>query len=178
MGQETAISFGLLTISGIIIGSILFSVIMSNQELTASVQDAAAERAFIRSHTSVALSNVSLDSTQLELSILVENTGTETIYDLSKLDILTNASNGIDCGSYATAYWIPPAALGTPILDAECYWTYDLLNNTWDPQFWNPSELLNITVHFNVTRPIGSYWVCVSTPNAVQASGIYAVGII
>ena len=174
MGQEAAISFGIMFLCTLLIGAVLYSVSWSTYENIERAEEEEEERDFLQKHTEISLVNASLDPSQTAIHITLQNVGSESIYDITEMDVFTNATLSQNCGVYVNETWVPSSSLGAAIISAGCYWTYSFLGeNSQNPLFWDPSEQLNITITFPVSLSAQPYYYVVSTPNAVHTSSIF-----
>lgn len=174
MSQSVSISFGLAVTTIIVVTSIFISISFTTQEMIQDAEDKENDRTFDYIHTQIDLLNASLDSSQQEIYLLVKNTGSESIFNIEKIDIFTNATINNDCGPYVSDYWIPSNNLGTSVIGAGCYWSYQILDdNSYNPSFWDPNEIINISITFNVSISQQNYFYRVSTPNSVGDSSIF-----
>ena len=174
MGQSVSISFGLLFLCTILVGSMLYSAYQGSNELITEAQEQNYDREFARIHTNVELVNASRDPSGEQIHLVLENVGTEMIFQMNVLDVFTNATQNLDCGPYVYDRWIPSSSLGASIVSGGCYWTYSLIGDTsHNPTYWDPHELLNITITFNVTITEQTYYYQISTPNGVGDSFTY-----
>lgn len=169
MGQSDSISFGIILLTLILVSSLLFSIYQSTAENLENAEDERDQRMFSYLHTDIEIENVTMDPSQNQIHLLIKNSGSETIYDIIYMDILTNATKEGDCGAYVEDLWIPSSALGTNITDAGCYWDYSWSgDNTINPLFWDPDEVLNITITFSFTLSEKNYYYLINSPNGVS----------
>ncbi|UYP44415.1 hypothetical protein NEF87_000700 [Candidatus Lokiarchaeum ossiferum] len=174
MGQSVSISFGMLFLCTLLVGSMLYSAFQSSNELITEAQENNYDREFSRIHTSIQLINASRDPSEMAINLVIENIGTEIIYQLDSMDVFTNVTQVLDCGPYVYDRWIPSSNLGAAIISAGCYWSFTMLGDlSHNPTYWDPHELLNITITFNVTIAEQYYYYRISTPNGVGDSFIY-----
>ncbi|MHA1585589.1 MAG: hypothetical protein ACTSVU_07090 [Promethearchaeota archaeon] len=174
MGQSVSLAFGLVVLGTLLGTSIIFSVTFSTNEYLETTREQKAERSQKSLNTHIDLLNATLDNSNKSIHLYLKNIGSESISEINKMDVFTNATLSQNTGAYVNETWVPSSTLGSLIISAGCYWTYSILDdNTLNPLFLDPNEVLNITIVFQQNLSQQTYFYRVCTPNAVVDSSIY-----
>lgn len=147
----------------------IYGNIMQSNEMYEKEKDESYERENNILKTSMQITSYSLAADNSSYSVIIENTGL-TIWEYpEKFDILSNLTN-LDNWNYTYDVWIPYRELNGSISSETIYWNYSIVeNNLINPNFIDPNESLNITIHAT-DKDLNAYnfWVRIISDNGVS----------
>src|SRR6056297_642844 len=115
MSQSVSISFGLVFLATLLMGSILYTTYASSAELVSDAREAKADRKEIKDHSQIKFDSAVLSTDSSEIYIYLENTGQKVIQDLSQMDVLSNCTLAVPDTSFTNDTWIPHKDLNSEV---------------------------------------------------------------
>lgn len=158
VGEIIGAAIGILLL--IIVAYLVVGTTLSTAELVVSAQKDITQQNEIRLNTGMVLNAYyPPDPARSTFNFSLNNTGSETIRDLSHLDLYTEDS--LSSGYVRYRYDNSGNAAGT--------WTTERFDRDFvHPQMLDPGESMWVCATYSVNTPV---WVLVSTGNGVTAAG-------
>lgn len=154
MGSAALVATAIALVLLIITAYVIVGGTLATAQVVSLAQDEKVNRQETRMHTSISITGTSLSETGSELNVLVQNTGSETITDLSHMDVLL-------ISDAEPVYFPEGSGQGT--------WSVvEIVPDLIHPRALDPDEVMNISVQYTPANT--PTWVKVITPNGVYDS--------
>ncbi|MHA1728460.1 MAG: hypothetical protein ACTSWY_06980 [Promethearchaeota archaeon] len=170
MGSGQSVSFGILLIAFLIMVSTVYSNYMFSYETIENSNDKRNTRFENKLKTIMEISSYSLATDNRSFSVLISNNGTKVWENPDKFDVLCNITLLDSSWNYTFDAWVPYRELNASIPTESIYWNYTITGeNSINPDFIDPDETLNITIHARDKQLSGiRLWIKIITDNGVS----------
>lgn len=148
---------------GIIIFSLLLvfiSLSLKQMEISRRLEDekeALEERREVIRSTFFNINSSSILTTTNSCSFLIKNEGRMPITAIAEMDLFSDVALQVSSNPFVYKTWIPYAFNSTVIAQGT-FWNYSLLDTSYNTNFWDPEETLNVTIYLPTDFSAGTFY--------------------